>query len=425
MNSRTFFRAFIIAATMASAGIASAYELKHLSDPSLDDFMVTVSAHRDSGLSALQNRIEHIETTEGLYAPSLYGYLVELSRVRQENNQHLEAIDVFQRIQNLTHSLDGVHTPLQLESVRLQSRSRAALGQFVKADKLEKFHLWVAERNYEGLDLVPSLWRMADWQRTTLQYRASIRHYDRTLSLLESHEPAKVLTVRTLEARALAEHLAKFCCANESLGLALENRLNNDFSDQVANEVAMLNLADMHTLYNKQKDEAAILYAKLGSAPVALLGPRSQTDYIQALDNANNPLHKNARVEVHYPKKTQTVTFGEKKIRPPTASIGEPVRLCADNVTRDGYVDVSMDVSAEGKPQNVMITGNVPIQTKRYLREVLLESRYRPEIKNGVAVTQPLEFRQYFDRTRPLRTDKVSGWRNILAEHACQIVAMR
>lgn len=423
--NRKFLSSLLIVTAISFAGLAEASGIKHFVDPELENLMVEIGAHNDSGQSVLKYKIEEIEAEEGAFSPRLYGYLAELSRIKQANNQHLEAIDLFQRMQTLTHTLDGVHSPLQMETILLQSRSRIALGQIVKANKLEKFHLFVAKQNYQDEQLVPALWRMADWQRTTLQYRAAIRQYDETLELVHANNLSSVYEVRTLEARALAQHLAKHCCAGESLERALVSRQSSDFSDQVANQLAMLNLADMHWLYETRKPEAAALYAELGDVPAALLGPRSQSAYISALDNVTYPSRKSPTVKVYVPPKTNTVTFGEKKVVSRTASIGEPIRLCAARVENEGFVDVSMSITANGEPEDVEITGNVSSLTKRYLRAVLLESQYRPEFKDGVAVDQQLEFRQYFDRTRPLRSNQVSDWRDILAEHACQLVAMR
>ena len=68
-------------------------------DPKLDHMMVEWSSHRDSGQAALLTQIEKIEDQEGAFAPRLYGYLSELSRIKQANNQHEEAIDLYQRMQ--------------------------------------------------------------------------------------------------------------------------------------------------------------------------------------------------------------------------------------------------------------------------------------------------------------------------------------
>ena len=422
-NSSKILSSIFLALLLAPFANAQADDLKLMLDPKLDEMMVEWSSHRDNGQAALLDRIEQIEDQEGAFAPKLYGYLSELSRIKQANNQHQEAIDLYQRMQTLTHWAYGVDSPLQMEAIKLQSRSRRALGQFVNADKLERFHLWVAERNFEGEDLVPSLWRMADWQRTTLQYREALKNYDRTLDLVKSQDLPSVFEVRTLEAKALTEHLARSCCASDSLEQALETRMESNFSDYVANQNAMLNLADMKTLNNKKA--AKQLYAELENVPAAMLGPHSRSAYISALDSANNPMLANTRVNVMYPQKVQTFKLTKNEPKPRTASIGEPVRLCSVNIKPEGFVDVSMEISANGEPRNLEIAGNVPGETKRYLRAILLESRYRPAYKGGEPVSDTIEFRQYFDRTRPIQTDQVAGWRDILAEHACQLVAMR
>ncbi len=433
MNSKILFRAMVIAIALATTTStkASSSNLTHnfshganaFHDPNMETFIIEASTHRDSGRAALRDRIIEIEESEGPFSPRLYGYLAELGRIHSASAEHDLAIDAFQRMQTLTHWADGVNSPMQLEAIRLQSRTLIAKGKLIEADKLERFHFRVSEKSFDGEALLPSLWRLSQWQWMTFQYNKALENYDRALTMIETQQLSSAYAVQAMEAKALTEHLAKRCCASDSLENALAGRLNSDFSDQVANETALLNLADIKLLYGAK--DAAAFYTEVENAPAALLGPKSKNVYLSALDSVDSPTHS-LHMEVWYPEKTATFTFSDDPEPEPTpVTIGEPVRLCSHKIENEGFVDVSLDVGVNGTAQNLTITGDVPQVTKKYLRAVLLKSRYRPEIRNGEAVEQTLAFRQYFDRSKPTRSDLVSGWRDLLAEHACQIMAMR
>lgn len=431
MNSKTLFKAMVIAIALAATSPTKAgsshltqnfsHDANFFHDPGMDEFIVELSTYRDSGRTVLRDRIQEIEKTEGQFSPRLYGYLAELGRIHRASAEYDLAIDAFQRMQTLTHWADGVDSPWQLESVRLQSRSMIAKGKLHEADKLERFHYRVSEKNFHGEDLLPSIWRIGMWQRMTMQYNKALDSYDQALALIETEQLPSAYAVQAMEAKALTEHLAKRCCASQSLENALAGRLNSDFSDEVANQTALLNLADLKILYAARDTEA--LFTQVENAPAALLGPKSKNAYLKALDSVDRPMQQ-LHTEVWYPEKTATFTFG-KETEPEPITIGEPVRLCTNKIESEGFVDVSLDVAVDGTAKNVTITGEAPHMTKKYLRAVLLKSRYRPEIRNGEAVEQTLAFRQYFDRAKPVRSDLVSGWRDLIAEHACQIMAMR
>lgn len=424
MNIKPILMALLLVCGFTTFSIR-AFESNEFIDPHLEQFLANISTQPDDGLRALEDKITEIENQSGQFAPLLYGYVERLAELKQANNEYTQAVDLYQRMQTLTHWADGVNSPLQLGALRQQSRALVALGQVVKADRLERFHLQIAEKNYSNAALIPSIWRLADWQRSTMQYRKSLKNYDRALDTVEQQSLAPSLKVRTLEAKALAQYLSKTGSPQQTLAQALDIRMEDEYSDLLANRNAKLNLADLYTL---KKDSAAMsLYSELNDAPVALLGPRNQQEYLSALNAAENPNLATAHMDIRYPKKTESFKFRSdtEQAQPTTSSIGEPVRLCATNVSATGFVDVTMKISANGRPSDLEIVGQVPHRTKRYLREVLMDSRYRPEIKNGQPVEQELEFRQYFDKAKPLASHQVSGWRDILAEHACHTLASR
>ncbi|MFT4797795.1 MAG: tetratricopeptide (TPR) repeat protein [Candidatus Azotimanducaceae bacterium] len=420
--------------TLADVSNSSAYAFNpsDLMDPQLNVRMVDLATNADRGERALELIIEEIEQTDGKFEPRLYAYLSELGQIKQANQQHVDAIDIFKRMQSLTHWADGVYSPLQMESLRLQSRSHATLGKLRDADKIERFHFRVAEQNLENeTDLISPLWRLSDWQRSSLQYREALENYEKALTIIEKHDMHVAFQARTLFAKALTEHLAKKCCADVTLRTAMSlSKQSHEIDDQQTRD-AILDAADMSVIH--ERPDAMTLYRHLGNAPVAFLGPRSKDQISLILDRTKNPAsHLASRKVIHY-QQQPTISLGKTRQVTSQFSTGDPVRLCASEVQRkvrkemngDSFVDVSIDVSPNGKASKVEISGTAPNRLKRYLKTTLVKSAYRPAIENGEPQAATLTFRQYFNRAKPLKSSAVADWRGILTEHACQLVSMR
>jgi hypothetical protein len=424
MNNKKLIYALAVASLLITID-AKAIDLGVLFDTNLDQFMVDVSTHDDFGQRALEAKISSIEETDGQFSPKLYGYLAELSNVKLTSKNHEEALDLYLRMQTLTHWVDGVNSPLQLEAIRLQSDSLVALGQVDEADQIERFHFSVSEKNYEGEALLPFLNRMADWQRATQRYGNALKHYNRALEVIQQADLDGAADARILNAIALTEHLAKKCCASETLFKALQSQRESAFADEFSKRAAKLNLADFYSL--SRNTGANLLYSELQNVSVALLGPGNKKIYALAIERARNLPARAPSSKVYYPSKSQEIKFNGAKHASKTAaaSTGKPLRLCATQVPDEGFVDVVIRVSPDGRPHDLKITGVAPIKAKRYLRAVLLDSRYRPEFRDGVAIEQALEFRQYFGKSKPMQMHQVAGWHDILAEHACQLLASR
>jgi tetratricopeptide (TPR) repeat protein len=425
----TLFALLTISQSAFSEGYSLGFNPSELFDNNLDDQMVSLATSPDRGERALTRLISEIEIQDGQFAPRLYAYLNELALIKQGNQAHREAIDLFQRMQTLTHWADGVFSPLQMESIRLQSTSYVALGRLRDADRLEKFHFHVAEKSSKhGSDLIAPLWRLGDWQRASLQYRKALSNYERALKIIGDEQMDIAYKLRTLKAKALTEHLAHTCCADKTL-LAIAGLIESDqFSDELAIREARLNAADM--LLIRGEKGAIGHYQDLASAPAAFLGLSNQKQIFDALRRAENPFDYNASKEVLHIKQQASVTLGETPEPSPTFSTGDPVRLCATDLkffkeNPDSFVDVSIEISPEGKPANIELSGNAPNKLKRYLKTTLIKGAYRPEIENGEPHATTLTFRQHFNKTRSLKSSTVSEWRGILTEHACQLVAAR
>jgi tetratricopeptide (TPR) repeat protein len=410
-------------------GVTLEFNPSDLMDPNLEDTMVDLAANPDRGERALTRIIEDIELKEGQFSPRLYAYLSELGQIKQANRQHREAIDLFQRMQTLTHWSDGVYSPLQLESIRMQSLSYASLGRLKDVDRLENFHLRVAEHSAnDDTELVAPIWRLGDWQRASLQYRKALANYERALRIVETNNMDLPYKVRTLKAKALTEHLARLCCADETLLTIALLSETNQYVDQLAVRQARLNAADMSLI--RGRDNAIDNYESLIQAPAAILGLSNHEQVFEVLARAENPIGYSSSKEIIYMHQQDTVKIGKAEEPVSTFSTGNPVRLCAKDTdlfrqNPESFVDVSIDVSAEGRPANIKLTGTAPSKLKRYLKSTLTKSAYRPAIKDGKPEATTLTFRQHFSEVKPLQSASVSDWRGILTEHACQLVAAR
>ena len=114
-----------------------------------------------------------------------------------------------------------------MEAIKLQSRSRRALGQFVNADRLERL-IFDCGKEFEGEGLC-LLWRLADWQRTTLQYRKAMDNYDRTLEVVRQITCRACTKCERLRQRRLPNTLLD-AAAPQISEQAFESRMSSNFS---------------------------------------------------------------------------------------------------------------------------------------------------------------------------------------------------
>lgn len=380
-----------------------------------NDFRSLLAAEKQ-----LLHRISQMEIDHGAYSTRLYTPLKELGELLDKNSRHEEAIEVFRRMQHLVHRHYGVHDQKQIESVDLMINSYAKLGDFNSIDKQQHFRYHVAKKAFDNPhpDLTTARIKIADWYRNTGRFTQALAWYEESLESASDMGP--YAQIRVLRSEALTQFLSGKCCASEALLEALEIVSAHPESGMEMSR-SLEDLIDMLTLERKRIETDMARY----DGPPQYLGFASSRDVLKLMTLKSSP---ELGGELY-------VDFGEREPgAPAVATVGYPIAMCGttlNRLTRSTVPDslsIELTVTDTGKPQNIEITGDVPIKLKRYLRESLQRSLFRSATdENGSTVSGTLKFTQSFQTHNEgvSSRDEVSTWSHMLVAQTCQIQGLQ
>jgi len=384
------------------------------------------SANADEQFAALmveEHRLLQLiaeqERTDGPYATALYQPLRDLGELLDASGRHTEAIESYRRMQHLVHRHYGVLDEKQIESVDFIINSYAQLGDFHAVDTQQHYRYHVAQKAYTDPDpdMTAARLQIADWYRTTGRFSQALKWYEESLE--HAAELGPDAQIRILRSEAMTQFLANKCCASEALLEALEIAGNHpdasaDISQSLNDFLNMLAI-------ERKRIESELLRV---DEPPQYLGIAKQKDILELM--VMNP-HRDLGEEVYF-------DFGERDAgEPAVATVGYPIAMCGttlDRLTRNypAELDIELTVSDKGRPQNIEITGDVPIKLKRYLTESLKRSLFRSATdENGSNVSATLSFTQSFAVHDEIVTSRheVSSWSQMLVAQTCQVQGLQ
>lgn len=380
--------------------------------------------------------IEKISNTKSPYSEDLYPHLRKLARVQLDNRQFADAIDNFRRMQNLVHRHQGVHSPLQFESIDLLAQLHTVMGNFKQVDQLQEFRFLVAQHSYpsSSSDMLEPQLRMAAWYRDTRRYKRSLLLLQESRELIRRNDLSRFKLIEALRSEALTLYLAGICCAGEPLQEADMLMIKDDdarsFTTMARNDMLYL-LNDEEAIRRSNEairnDEAI----KANWEP-KFLGFTRQSDIVKSFNKTLVLRSKaNSKIEVLSIYSADYSADSDKlQSRNKSVIVGDPVPVCRQGATNligvsakrlgDFSVDVDLKVDRSGDVLDIQIEGNVPNRLKMYLRNILEEARYRPGIeRNQIASETQISFKQTFN---PTTVNARSQWGLILNFHACSLL---
>ena len=368
----------------------------------------------------LLHRISQTEVDHGDYSTRLYEPLKELGELLDKTGRHEEAIEAFRRMQHLVHRHYGVHDEKQIESVDLMINSYAKLGDYTGIDKQQHFRYHVAQKAYDDPhpDLTTARIKIADWYRNTGRFTQALAWYEESLE--SATEMGPFAQVRVLRSEALTQFLSGKCCASEALLEALEIVSAHPESGMEVSQ-SLEDLINMLTLEQKRIETDIARHDE----PPRYLGFADSRDVLKLMALKNTP---DLGGELY-------VDFGEREPgEPAVATVGYPIAMCGttlNQLTRSTVPDslsIELTVTDTGKPQNIEITGDVPIKLKRYLKESLQRGLFRSATdENGSTVSGTLKFTQSFQTHNEgvSSRDEVSTWSHMLVAQTCQVQGLQ
>lgn len=114
---------------------------------------------------SLLDSISRIESQSGAYAADLPEQMLSLGLALQQQDRHGEAITAFKRGVHLARINNGLYCPEQVPLLQGEITSSLALGQYARADELQKYLYRVQVRGMTGgEERAAALMQQATWQ---------------------------------------------------------------------------------------------------------------------------------------------------------------------------------------------------------------------------------------------------------------------
>jgi hypothetical protein len=332
----------------------------------------------------LNRAVESIERSHGQFDLRLMAPLRGLAIAHMETGQRASAVSALRRAQNLTHRHMGVYNTDQLPILDMLLTAAGNRARSGVTDPLLAFNVKVHEEAFGKDDprIVPALLRMAEYMadrgkrigsfraKGAIDFRASINHSRRALTILEQHygadDPRLIDTLRVIAETRLKRGFGK------GDAVAAMRRAHDIVDTATASDVserahAKVELGDLYTLWDDHRSSEAY---------------RDAWKVIP-----EGPKYDALRDEL----------FGEPS-RISTDSFNMWLRERPWRTDRVNFLEFGYVVRADGRARRFQtVEGNVPQSARQRLRSKLRRARFRPRMVDGdVVETEGLRVRREF-----------------------------
>ncbi len=374
---------------------------------------------------ALRAKIERISVESGPFAPELGPYLRALGNHYLALGRGALAKEMHGRWQHILQREDGVHTVRQLDAINGLIRAWSLEGAGESVDQLIRFKYHVAAPNFEpgSHELFAPLLEIGKWNAIVGRLSDSKRELRDALAIAEHHNRPHD-RLGALRASAMSQYLNGRCCYEKTLSKALKLVSHNERFDLIDRGVATRDLADAYIMKRKPKRAKALYRTAAGLLPDTeegvLLGVENLHAVVDAFTRTGNntPSLRSRHLLMKAPE--------TEPQRGPLV-VGAPITMCSSAVrefaggksAENLALDVSLTVTPRGRVRDVTLCGAAPTKLKRYVRQTLLQSKYRPAVDQERRV----EFTQSFSGIAAAAPG-LPDWNRLVTARGCQMVAM-
>jgi hypothetical protein len=140
---------------------------------------------------SLLDAIKQIESRDGAYAAGLAEQMLSLGLALQQQDRHVEAVDVFKRGVHLARINNGLYCPEQVPLLQGEIRSSIALGEYARVDELQQYLYRVEMRGMDsGEKRAEALIKQATWQFNAYQLGLGEQGADRLATMWDLYRLA-------------------------------------------------------------------------------------------------------------------------------------------------------------------------------------------------------------------------------------------
>lgn len=412
-----------------------------------------------------REEIEQSEQTNGEFAFVLFEPLMGLARSLQKIGDYEAAAEAARRAQHITHRHHGVHSPLQLEAVKLLTQLHLRASEPLEADKQQRFAYYIRKSNFaaDSLEQLPAMEELANWFEKTGQLYRARKMNEQSLEIVEAHFGEDAIEqLPYLERLAKLKRLQRVCCSTHIMKQALDIVEANPNVDDELKVRTFLEIGDAYTI-SGNREEAETFYRRawdlmpaaeridkfsapskiafskpLSTAQTSLntrmyrveRDPFGRRDFKPMLDDEIRELESlppqefvlNADNTEYDIRIRDRMLSADPLQKPAVRTVGQPYtflrkqflqilpsRLHSDQALEALEVDLEFDIDATGKPFNIkVISEGTPSKVNRLMRDVVRKSRFRPRMEDGYPVaTRAFKLTQSFAAKTTITSESI------------------
>ena len=363
---------------------------------------------------ALTRSIALIEQRADRYDPELIEPLTLLGDALDAEGEFEKSLDAYGRAIHLTRINEGLHAPSQVDVVYKEAAVLLEMGEPSKANDRQEYAYEVLLRSYGpgNPDLIPGLYKLADWYRRTNNVFAARGMYEHAVRVLDRvYGVTDPRLVPALRGVAETYRIERFPPVDAGLHGESELITGNDNSTQTTvpathtvnrftdGEEALRRIADIYNANpNSDPEDEALAILELA-------------DWYLLFDKWSRaaPLYSHVREllrdEAGYTPDRLVPLFGQPNplyLALPDGPVPPPPNLRGPRT--EGYVEVGYTVDDRGLVGDLTTIGSQPQGLLDFkVRKALRMARFRPRFDGEVPViTKNLKYRHtfsYFPRT--------------------------
>jgi len=322
-----------------------------------------VAGIHDSSETHFLRAIEIIRSANGTYSEAVIGPLLGLGSNYHDRGDYLEARVVFEEARTVNRRIFGLLNEGQIDILDLISQTLSSMNLFVEAHEtqLEGLRLMERKQGEDTIEVLPAIYKYAQWLGRNGLYQAERGQYSRAMSIIRkklSRESVYMVTPLRETGNSFRRQKLGEGQGLNSLKKALMILEAQDNTDALATAQTLRDIGDWN-----------VAFSKVGPFDVEY---RRAWNLLANTENSEE-LRKAWFYDPDYvlfvsPSRRGVSTFQEPDMEP-------------------GHVLVTFDINELGRANNVNVLEAIPLKLKNEtVVSSIRRSRFRPRFVDGEAV---------------------------------------
>ena len=348
----------------------------------------------------LDAHVNRLQRNSHRFDPQLVKPLTLLGDIEARRGNYDQALDLYGQAVHVQRVSRGLVSPGQVEIVHREADVYRSLGDIKNANEREEYAYHVLKAAYEAYDqnLLPGVYRLAQWYSSTNNIYAARALYQRSVDILTANGrggspeaiPALEGLARTYRQERFPPHFVLTSTSSApgaSAGRAFEAPIN--IGDYPRGEQALQQIVQIRR--DNGNDAIQVSEAVLDLADWYLLFDRPKRA-MPLYDFAYDLLSGSESVDA------EAFFAQPRMLHFPAPSDPKPPALGTDAEPLVGHVELSFDITANGFVRDLKTVDSQPEGMMDFrVRKSIRASRFRPAIVDGVPVkTEEQSFRHEF-----------------------------